>query len=234
MVTAEAEITLQEVSLPSGTQTLAATLTRPDVTSGGAVLFVHGLGSSRATNVERAAAVSRSSATTCLAIDLAGHGDSTGRLTEMTPRQNLADVVAGYDWLASQPEVDRGRIGLCAASYGAYLSILVSALRPVSRMLLRAPALYADDCFDRGLAQRKFGDQHTAPIPLAHLTLFPGAVTVVESENDEIIDPRIVRAYVSAQPRATHVVQPGASHALTDPRWRSWFQAVAVDFFVDL
>ena len=63
------------------------------------------------------------------------------------------------------------------------VSVLLSALRPVSRLLLRAPALYADDCFDRGLAQRRWGDPASAPTPLAHLALFAGPVTVVESES---------------------------------------------------
>jgi pimeloyl-ACP methyl ester carboxylesterase len=207
------------------------TLVSADVTSGAAVLFVHGLGSSRATNVERADAVSRAHSATCLAIDLGGHGDSTGRLTQVTPRQNLADVVASYDTLASVPGVDPGRIGLCGASYGAYLSVLLTAFRPVNRMLLRAPALYADDCFDRGLGQRRSGDQATAPTPLAHLALFPGPVTIVESEHDEVISREIIAAYLAALPRAVHVIQPDARHALTDPAWRATFQRMVVEFF---
>jgi hypothetical protein len=198
------------------------------------VLFVHGLGSSRGTNVDRADAVARSHAATCLAIDLGGHGDSTGRLTQMTPRQNLADVVAAYDRLRSIPGVDPARIGVCAASYGAYLAVLLTAFRPVNRMLLRAPALYADDCFDQGLSQRRAGDPTTAPTPLAHLALFPGPVTIVESEHDEIISPDTIAAYLAALPRAGHVVQPGARHALTDPAWREAYQRIIVDFFAPL
>ena len=89
----------ETVSLTSDDRVLAGTLVTPDSPSGAAVLFVHGLGSSRGTNVERAEAVSRSHSATCLAIDLGGHGDSTGRLTQVTPRQNLADVVAAHDRL---------------------------------------------------------------------------------------------------------------------------------------
>ena len=91
------------VSFVSEDRLLAGTLVSPDAPSGAAVLFVHGLGSSRTTNSERAKAVSRSHAATCLAVDLGGHGDSTGRLTQMTPRMNLADVVAAYDRLRRPP-----------------------------------------------------------------------------------------------------------------------------------
>lgn len=224
----------RDVSIASPDHELAGTIVTAGVPSGAAVLFVHGLGSSRATNVERAEALCRRTGATCLAIDLGGHGDSTGRLTQVTPRQNLADVVAAHDALASAPGVDPARIGLCGASYGAYLSVLLSALRPVNRMLLRAPALYADACFDLGLAERRPGDATTASTPLAHLALFPGPVTIVESERDEVIGHDIIAAYLAALPGAEHVVQPGAGHALTEPAWRADFLQVVLEFFADL
>lgn len=230
----EVVTTRESVSLPSEDRALVGTLVSADAPSGAGVLFVHGLGSSRATNIERAEAVSAAHAATCLAIDLGGHGDSSGRLTQVTPRQNVADVVAGYDLLASAPGVDPARVGVCAASYGAYLSILLTAFRPVNRMLLRAPALYADECFDQGLGQRRTGDSATAPTPLAHLELFPGPVTIVESEHDEVISHDTIAAYLTALPRAAHVIQPGARHALTDPAWRAAFQRIVVTFFAGM
>lgn len=226
--------TRDDLSIPSEDRILTGTLVRAPVPSGAGVLFVHGLGSSRATNVDRARAVSSRLAATCLALDLGGHGDSTGRLTQMTPRRNLADVVAGFDVLAAASGVDRARIGVCAASYGAYLSVLLSALRPVDRMLLRAPALYADECFDRGLSQRRTGDQNSAPTTLAHLALFAGPVTIVESARDEVIGPEVFAAYRAALPSAGHVVLKGARHALTDPSWRAAFERIVVEFFAGL
>jgi len=221
----------RDLSFTCADRVLAATLVSPASPTGAAVLFVHGLGSSRATNVERAAAVARAHSATCLAIDLGGHGDSTGRLTAMTPRQNLADIVAAHDALASVPGVDPARIGVCAASYGAYLAVLLTAFRPVARMLLRAPALYADDCFDQGLSHRRPGDPTTAATPLAHLALFPGPVTLVESEHDEVIGRDVIAAYLAARPGTAHVIQPDARHALTDPTWRAEFQRIVVEFF---
>lgn len=223
-----------DVTIPSAERALAGTIISAEAPSGAAVLFVHGLGSSRGTNVERADAVTRTHFATCLAVDLGGHGDSTGRLTQMTPRENLADVVAAYDRLTSVPGVDPARVGVCAASYGAYLSVLLTAFRPVRRMLLRAPALYSDDCVDRGLGQRRQGDPTTAPTPLAHLGLFRGPVTLVESEHDEVISHDTIAAYLAALPSATHVIQPGARHALTDPAWREAFQRIVVEFFSTL
>ena len=123
---------------------------------------------------------------------------------------------------------------MCAASYGAYLSVLLTAFRPVNRMLLRAPALYADACFDRGLSERRAGDPTTAATPLAHLALFPGPVTIVESEYDEVITHDTIAAYLAALPMAAHVIQPEARHALTDPAWRATFQRIVVEFFAHL
>jgi uncharacterized protein len=224
----------QSVSVASADRLLAGTLVSAEVPSGAGVLFVHGLGSSGATNVERAEAATQAHGSTCLAIDLGGHGRSTGRISEMTPRANLADVVAAYDLLLGARGVDPSRIGVCAASYGAYLSILLSALRPVRRMLLRAPALYADACFDEGLGRRRRGEEATATTVLSHLGLFDGPVLIVESGNDEIIGRDVIAAYRRAQPGAAHVVQQGAAHALTDPAARAEFQRMVVAFFEDL
>ena len=226
--------THRTVSVASEDRLLAGTLVSAAAPSGAGVLFVHGLGSSRAANIDRAEEVSRRHGATCLALDLGGHGDSTGRLSEMTPRQNLADVVAAYDMLRSAPGVEPVRVGVCAASYGAYLSVLLTAFRSVNRMLLRAPALYADDCFDSGLGQRRYGDAATAPTPLAHLALFPGPVTVVESQNDEVIGHDTITAYLAAQPRAVHMVLPGARHALTDSAWRAAFERIVVESFAGM
>lgn len=225
---------IRQVSFTSDDRLLAGTLISPDKPSGAAVLFVHGLGSSRSTNIERARAVVEQGSATCLAVDLGGHGDSSGRLTQMTPRMNAADVVAGYDQLAVAAGVDPARIGVCAASYGAYLSVLLSAHRPVARLLLRAPALYADDCFDLGLGQRRFAGTTSAPTPLAHLAHFAGPVTLVESEHDEVIDHGIVEAYLLARPGIVHIVQPDAPHALRDPAHRAAFQQIVVEFFSGL
>jgi pimeloyl-ACP methyl ester carboxylesterase len=223
--------THQGVSITSDDRVLAGTLVSAESPSGAAVLFLHGLGSSRATNLERADALSRRHCTTCLAIDLGGHGGSTGRLTQVTPRQNLADVVASYDTLVAAPGVEPARIGVCAASYGAYLAVLLTAFRPVDRMLLRAPALYADDCFDRELSHRRHGNPFTAPTLLAHLALFAGPVTIVESEHDEVVSHDTIAAYLAALPGAVHVIQPDARHALTDPAWREAFERLVVESF---
>lgn len=210
-------MTGEEVRLDSEGHAVCGSLFAPEAATGEAVLFVHGLGGSRLDLLDLARLTCLTRRATCLAIDLGGHGRSTGRLTEMTPRTNLADVTSAYDALAGRAEVDPIRISVCAASYGGYLSVLLTASRQVSRLLLRAPALYTDQSFDQPLAKRRYGDPTTAATALRHAALFAGPVTIVESGADEVLGHEIIASYLQAMPRATHVIQPGAGHALTDP-----------------
>lgn len=196
------------------------------------VLLVHGLGSDRRTNVERARALTGTHGHTCLAVDLAGHGGSSGRLSQVTPRQNLGDVVAAYDALVARPDVVVSRVGVCAASYGAYLAVLLTSRRPVSRLLLRAPALYDDDCLDLPLSERRAGG--AGSLALGRLAALAAPVLVVESENDEVIPPETVAAYVAARPGTGLRVLPGAAHALTHPAWREGFLDIVLEFFAPL
>lgn len=224
----------RDITLPHDGQPLAATLVVGDQPSGAGVLFVHGLGSDRRTNVERAAALTEHTGATCLAIDLRGHGDSSGRLSAMTPRHNLDDVTAGYDALAASPGVAADRVGVCSASYGAYLSVLLAERRRVARLLLRAPALYPDGSLDVPLGQRRAGDRRTSRTFLDRLTALRCPLLLVESERDEVIPPAVIAAYLEAQPRAEHAVLADAGHALTDPAWRAAYQRLLLGFFAGL
>jgi uncharacterized protein len=220
-----------DITIDSDDRRLVATVVGPDQPGGAAVLFVHGLGSDRGTNVERARAVTDQHKATCLAVDLGGHGASTGRLSTLTPRQNLRDVVAAYDALVEQPGVDPGRIGVCSASYGAYLSVLLTAQRPVARLLLRAPALYTDDALDTPLGRRRPGSPETSQHFLAQLARYRPPVLVVESEHDEVVGHGVIETYLATRPGLGHVVLPEAGHALTDPTWRAAFRGLVLDFF---
>jgi pimeloyl-ACP methyl ester carboxylesterase len=218
----------REVHLDGGGRRLAATVVTPAVPRGGAVLLVHGLGSDRRTNVERARAAADRLAMTALAVDLGGHGDSTGRLSEVTPRQNLQDVVTAHDALTAEPGVEPARVAVCAASYGAFLSVLLTEQRPVERLLLRAPALYTDDCLDRPLGRRQRGGPGARALTV--LGRYPGRVLLVESERDEVIPPSVVAAYRAARSGIEHTVLAGAGHALTDPGWRAAYTEVVLAF----
>jgi dienelactone hydrolase len=58
--------------------------------------------------------------------------------------ESLRDILAAYDFLAAQPNVDSDSIAVVGSSYGGYLAALLTALRPVKWLALRVPALYKD------------------------------------------------------------------------------------------
>ncbi|GAA5105196.1 alpha/beta hydrolase [Haloechinothrix salitolerans] len=220
------------MDIPSGDTTLAADLVTPSTPSGAGLLFVHGYGSSRRRQTLRAREVSQRLCHTGLAVDLSGHGDSPGDLRERTRQDHLRDVVAAYDALASTEDVER--IGVCAASYGAYLACLLLGERPVQRLLLRAPALYIDaDGPDPEARQHLRGliDTNAA---LANLATFDGDTLVLESEHDEVIPRRSIDAYLHAARHGTHRVLAGAKHALIDDASDAAFLTEIVDWFADL
>lgn len=224
----------REVTFTSDRRRLAGTLFEPEngIEPGPSVLFIHGLNSSRKSYATRARRLVDEIEATCLTFDLGGHGESDGALDALAPSDLLTDVCSAYDLLISETSVDSSRIGLSGASYGGYLATLTTPLRPVKRMVLRAPALYDDTLFDRPM-----GDWPTRrPVKNVSrmtdaLRSFSGAVLVLESEFDEVISHATIEEYVAACRHGRHELIPGAKHALTIPRWDEAFVEHLLDWF---
>jgi pimeloyl-ACP methyl ester carboxylesterase len=192
------------------------------------VLFLHGWESSSRGYLPRARAANEAVGASCLAFDLAGHGAGAERpASEYSPREHLEQAIGRFDELAAREGVDLERIGVCGASYGAYLAALLIAERPVASLLLRAPALYPDTAIELAPRGRRTGLSGAGDAqPLRNLGAFAGPVLVIESEHDEVIPRAVVEAYLSACPQARHAVIPGAAHALSDPTWSKAFLAL--------
>jgi uncharacterized protein len=217
-----------ELTLESSGRRLAARLTEGG--AGPAILFVHGLHSTQAGYEPRAAAVQQELGATSLTFDLAGHGESEGDRVALSPAEHLADVIVAYDALVGHDGVDPERVGVCGASYGGYLAALLTARRPVRRLLLRAPALYADEWLDRPLGERMPGAGAPATsAALDALEGFAGDVLVLESGRDEVIPHAVVEAYAAAGAR--HEVIAEATHRLADPAWEAAFVELLTDWF---
>jgi predicted acyl esterase len=112
----------QDVTLVSSDGTpLAATLTLPDgpVPAGGwpAVIFMHGLGQTRAIGLAAAQAMGIGERYAVLAYDARGHGASGGLIGIDGPNE-VADVKAVFAWLRSRPDIADARIGGWGVSYG--------------------------------------------------------------------------------------------------------------------
>ena len=197
-----------------------------------AVLFVHGWGSSQRRSIGKAKQLVQAGYV-CLTFNLRGHARTVEQRETVTRAQNLTDVLAAYDLLAAQPDVDDDRIAVVGGSYGGYLATLVTTKRDVRALALRAPALYKDGDFDRPKralnldpdlpAYRRRRLEPTDNIALAAAARFEGDVLVVESEHDTVIPHPVIANYLRAFGAAAsreHEVIPDADHGLSQRGWR--------------
>ena len=223
---------VREFDLWNGTRRLSATLTEP---VGGkrdlpAVLFVHGLGSDQSGYRSRAVATTVGLNSVCLTFDLSNHGGSD-RLPSASIRDHLGDVVHAYDVLAAHPRVGAYRIGACGASYGAYLSARAAAMRPIRRLLLRAPGLYGDDADDIEAALLTSTPVPDASSMLSALRRSRTQTLILESGHDEVIPPAVIEAYLHSSDLMQHLSIPGATHGLIEPEWNQAFVDAILSWF---
>jgi dienelactone hydrolase len=108
---------------------LAATWYEPGTRSAPAVIFVHMLHKTRH-DWEAVASQFASEGIGALALDLRGHGESSGAVPEGEAADYsvlVRDVTAARRYLATRADVVPSRIGIAGASIGANLAVLESA-----------------------------------------------------------------------------------------------------------
>jgi pimeloyl-ACP methyl ester carboxylesterase len=210
----------EAIEIESGGRTLSGRLISSlDLGSspvpGPAVLFVHGLEGDQQGYVHRARDLVRHLPVACLTFDLSGHGESSGRMDDLTPRDHVRDLEAAYDRLAAASGVDPTRIGVFAASYGAYLTVWLSGGRPLAQILLRAPALYGDRRLDESLSLgRRTEADADASYFFSALQRLPVPLTLAEGTADEVVPPDVLERYRAAAPRSMTRTIVGAKHVL--------------------
>jgi uncharacterized protein len=230
-----------EIRIPAGQRLLAGRLFEPEPADGAlartrgqaGLLFVHGYDSDQRGYRSRAEAACLELGLTCLTFDLGGHGKSTGDRLGLSRRDHLQDLIAAHDRLQAVRGVDPARIGVCGASYGAYLACLLTGERPVQRLLLRAPALADDDSATGAVAERQQVEE-PASTALRNLRDFDGDTLVLESAADEVIPHAVIDRYLEAASHGTHHVIPDATHALVREEWNAAFIREILDWFRDL
>lgn len=93
-----------------------------------ALVVMHGWGGNAEVMLPLAAPL-HAAGFTLLLLDARCHGRSADDSFTSLPRF-AEDIEAGLDWLAGQPEVDAGRLGIIGHSVGAGAALLVAARRP--------------------------------------------------------------------------------------------------------
>lgn len=207
---------------------IAATFMEPQQKLPG-VLFVHGWGGSQQRDLERAQGITGLGCV-CLTFDLRGHERTSGQKKTVTREQNLADILAAYDQLASHPAVDPACIAVIGTSYGGYLAAILTQMRTVCWLALRVPAMYWDEQWHTPKLSLdkprllQFREQPLTPDAnraLAACAAFRGDVLLVESEFDEHVPHATLMNYRSAFVQAhslTHRIIDGADHGLSQER----------------
>lgn len=224
---------------------LSGTLLQP-VTDYPGVLFVHGWGGSQQHDLVRAREAAALGCA-CLTFDLRGHEATARQRKTVSRAHNLADLLAAYDWFVAQRHVDASSIAVVGISYGGYLATLLSELRPVRWLALRAPALYKDE--DWALPKHQLnldpglqGWRRTTLAPQDNRALracaaFRGDVLLVASEHDEIIPGAVVDNYRAACLRARSLTVraiAGADHALSTKPMRHAYTTLLLNWLSEM
>jgi len=228
-----------------GAHCIAATLIVPDARMPG-VLFLHGWGSSQAQLASRAREIAALGCA-CLTVDMRGHAKTVMQQPTVTREDNLTDALAAYDRLVREAAVDDDQIAVVGSSYGGYLATILTTLRPVKWLGLRAPALYKDTDWTspklelrklQGLeAYRRMIIEAQDNRALRAATAFRGDVLIVESAQDTIIPHEVIENYRHAFAGArslTYRIIDEADHALTDPAWRQSYTQLLVNWITEM
>jgi len=216
----------ESLAIPVAAEHMAGTLVTPGTLIPG-VLFAHGWGGSQEQYLARARETAELGCV-CLTFDLRGHAENRGQFETVSRAENLDDMLAAYDTLARCRHVDASAIAVVGSSYGGYLAAILSAMRPVRWMALRAPALYYDDGWAIPKLQlHKDYDLQTyrrSLVPatnnraLQAMQCFQGDVLLVESELDSIVPRTVLSSYREAAKNTrslTYRCLDGADHGLT-------------------
>jgi len=210
------------------------------------VLFVHGWGGDQRQYLDRARELSALGCV-CLTFDLRGHAQTKSRYETVSREEGLRDILVAYDFLAAQHNVDADSIAVVGSSYGGYLAALLTALRPVKWLALRAPALYKDADWKlpkqklHGAQQLEF--YRRQPVrpeesrALRACAAFAGDVLIVESEQDLVIPHQVVVNYREASVNArslTYRVIPGADHALTGEACQRAYTSILITWLNEM
>ncbi len=223
----------QTIDVAIGDGHVAGTLVTPDTKIPG-VLFVHGWGGSQQQYLTRAREVAALGCV-CLTFDLRGHAETRTQYEAVSREHNLVDVVAAYDVIASNPNVDSSAIAVVGSSYGGYLAAILTSMRAVKWLALRAPALYLDSGWE--LPKLQLHRDHDLVAYRKNLippTENRALRACMEFQGDVLT---VTTSYVEACTRAhslTYRVIDGADHGLSDEGAQRSYTSLLVNWLTEM
>lgn len=216
---------------------LAHTLVLPDGSDRRhGILLVHGWNSTRRGPASTALALA-ADGHTCLAVDLPGHGESPGDVSELSRPDYLSAIADAHSVLSSTGVAS---VSLVGASFGGYLCAVATRLLPVRSLVLRAPADYPDAHWDRPMpeamqrieAWRRLSRLDREPsAAMRAVSVHGGRFLVVEMGADEVIPSTVIDDYVEASPDGERITMADAPHAIGPTPHQQRFEHLLVDWF---
>jgi hypothetical protein len=239
------QIKLDVVAIKADHEELGGTLMAPAQALPG-VLFVHGWGGSQEQDLARAREAA-GLGSVCLTFDLRGHERDSRMWHSVTRDQNLDDLLAAYDWLARQPNVDAASIAVVGISYGGYLATILTSMRHVRWLALRSPALYKDEQWEKpkldlhldpdlpAYRRRRIAWQDNRA--LRACAEFTGDVLIVEAEHDEVVPHAVIENFVAAFARTkslTSRIVADADHGFSLKRTQQDYTTVLIKWLTEM
>ncbi|WP_083686516.1 alpha/beta hydrolase family protein [Rhodoferax koreense] len=232
------------IHIPVGRRSIAGTLVAPNTVVPG-VMLVHGWDGSQEQYLARAHEIAALGCI-CLTFDLSGHASDKAQRNCVTREDNLADMLAAYDTLVGHPAVDASAVVVAGSSYGGYLATVLSALRPIRWLGLRAPAIYKDE--DWLVPKNQLNKQEVAAYrntviapqtnrALAASAAFRGDVLIVESEHDTTVPHPVIENYLAAFKQTqsmTYRVIKDADHSLSNKAWSQSYTSILVKWVCEM
>jgi uncharacterized protein len=179
-------------------------------------LSLHGAGPAGRERISYLAEHLASTGSSLFCFDFAGHGESTGQLTESSLSRR------SYQAAAALRVIDRRPTMLIGTSMGGHVAASVLTATAPDFLVLFCPALYGDDSIDL-----PFDEQFTAairkPSSFEHSSLrrdlagYCGKSLLLIGEDDRIIPPRVVEIYgkeLQKEGQFRLLTLPGAPHNL--------------------
>ena len=205
------QTTMKQVEFFVGGLKLRGTLILPPTLrkKNPAILFIHGWTSNKERNYQYGNGLAKLGYI-CFAFDLRGHGESEGNIETTATKEFLDDVIAAFDYLTNVKGVDKENINVVTSSFGGYLGSLLTTKRSVKHLVLRVPADYPNEVFNKSKMQTSGADnpsvmewrrKQRAPketFALDAIAHFGGNILIIESEKDTVIPHQIIENYVNA------------------------------------
>lgn len=208
------------------------------------ILFIHGWTSEKSRNYQYAKFLIKHGFIV-MVFDMGGHGISEGDINTRTPKEFLKDCIAAYDYFSNVKGVDKDNINIVGSSFGSYLGSILTSKRKVKNIVLRVPADYTNDTFEKSkmgnagennkiynwrLLSKKYNDV------FAYKTLheFNGNILIIESEKDTIVPHQSIQNYINAvknKTKLTHIVVKGAPHSIKPGPYKNEVTKIIVKWF---